>query len=194
MNAIFNRKQDVVQDPPFAQLLFNNPKAGWLWLVLRVWLGWSWLDASMHKIGVPAWTGTGEAIKGYWEKAVLIPEVGKPAISFDWYRSFLQMLLDAHAWTWFGPMIAYSEFLIGLVFILGAFTGIAAFGGALMNWNFMMAGSASTNPVLLMVAIGLILSWKVSGYIGLDYFLLPFVGTPWRTVPVSEPQLATANR
>ena len=194
MNAIFNRKQDVVQDPPFAQLLFNNPKAGWLWLVLRVWLGWSWLDASMHKIGVPAWTGTGEAIKGYWEKAVLIPEVGKPAISFDWYRSFLQMLLDAHAWTWFGPMIAYSEFLIGLALILGAFTGIAAFGGALMNWNFMMAGSASTNPVLLMVAIGLILSWKVSGYIGLDYFLLPFVGTPWRTVPVSEPQLATANR
>ena len=194
MNAIFNRKQDVVQDPPFAQLLFNNPKAGWLWLVLRVWLGWSWLDASMHKIGVPAWTGTGEAIKGYWEKAVLIPEVGKPAISFDWYRSFLQMLLDAHAWTWFGPMIAYSEFLVGLALILGAFTGIAAFGGALMNWNFMMAGSASTNPVLLMVAIGLILSWKVSGYIGLDYFLLPFVGTPWRTVPVSEPQLATANR
>jgi thiosulfate dehydrogenase [quinone] large subunit len=28
-------------------------------------------------------------------------------------------------------------------------------------------------------AIGLILAWKVAGYIGLDYFLLPWVGTPW---------------
>ena len=194
MNAFFNRNNQVLQDPPLAQLLFNNPKAGWLWLVLRVWLGWSWLDAGMHKIGTPGWTGTGEAIKGYWEKAVLIPEVGKPAIAFDWYRSFLQMLLDAHAWTWFGPMIAYSEFLVGLALIIGAFTGIAAFGGALMNWNFMMAGSASTNPVLLMVAIGLILSWKVAGYIGLDYFLLPFVGTPWQKgagTQVPEPRLAS---
>jgi thiosulfate dehydrogenase [quinone] large subunit len=197
MNTIFNRKHEVVQDPPLAQLLFNNPKAGWLWLVLRVWLGWEWLSASLHKIGTPGWTGTGEALKGFWTSAVAVPEVGKPAITFDWYRSFLQMLLDAHAWTWFGPMIAYSEFLVGLALIVGAFTGIAAFGGALMNWNFMMAGSASTNPLLLVIAIGLILSWKVAGYIGLDYFLLPLIGTPWRSVPVTpmpEPQLATTTR
>jgi len=48
-----------------------------------------------------------------------------------------------------------------------------------MNWNFMMAGTASTNPVLLVVALGLIMAWKVSGYIGADFFLLPKIGTPW---------------
>ena len=68
---------------------------------------------------------------------------------------------------------------VGIALILGAFTGIAAFFGALMNWNFMLAGSASTNPVLFLVALGLIMAWKVAGYIGADYFLLPWIGTPW---------------
>jgi thiosulfate dehydrogenase [quinone] large subunit len=45
----------------------------------------------------------------------------------------------------------------------------------------MMAGSASSNPMLFVVALGIILAWKISGYIGLDYFLLRKLGTPWRT-------------
>jgi thiosulfate dehydrogenase [quinone] large subunit len=69
---------------------------------------------------------------------------------------------------------------------VGAFVGIAAFFGALMNWNFIMAGSASTNPVLLMGAIFLILAWKVAGYYGADYFLLRWLGTPWRSHRVDE--------
>jgi thiosulfate dehydrogenase [quinone] large subunit len=59
-------------------------------------------------------------------------------------------------------------------------TGIAAFFGGFMNWNFMMAGSASSNPMLFTVAVLLILAWKVSGYVGADFFLLRWIGTPWR--------------
>ena len=61
----------------------------------------------------------------------------------------------------------------------GAFVGIAAFFGALMNWNFLMAGAASTNPLLLMLGIVLIRAWKVAGWYGLDRYLLPLLGTPW---------------
>lgn len=43
-----------------------------------------------------------------------------------------------------------------------------------------MAGTASSNPVLFVLAIGLILAWKVAGYLGADYFLLRFLGTLWR--------------
>jgi len=64
--------------------------------------------------------------------------------------------------------------------ILGAFVGVAALAGAFMNMNFMLAGSASSNPVLLVLAILLILAWKTAGYIGLDRFLLPLLGTPWK--------------
>ena len=63
--------------------------------------------------------------------------------------------------------------------LFGALTGIAAFFGAFMNMSFLLAGSASTNPVLFTFAIGLILAWKVAGYYGVDRWLLPMLGVPW---------------
>ena len=47
-------------------------------------------------------------------------------------------------------------------------TGVAAFFGATMNMSFLLAGSASTNPVLFTLAIGLIVGWKIAGYYGVD--------------------------
>jgi thiosulfate dehydrogenase [quinone] large subunit len=150
-----------------------------VWLVLRIWLGYKWINASLGKIENPAWVQTGDALKGFWTGAVAIPAEGRPAISFDFYRDFLQFMLDAQAYTWFAKLVAYGELLIGIALIIGAFTGIAAFFGAFMNWNFMMAGSASSNPMLFVVALGLILAWRVAGYLGADYYLLPWLGTPW---------------
>ncbi len=168
-------------DPPFIRILFNTTRFAWLWAILRVWLGYQWIDASLHKIGVAAWTGNGAALKGFWEHAVQIPAPpARPAITFEWYRIFLQYLLDISAYTWFAKVVAYGELLIGVALVLGAFVGIAAFFGGLMNWNFMLAGSASTNPVLFLAAIVLILAWKVAGYYGLDRYLLPALGTPWQ--------------
>jgi thiosulfate dehydrogenase (quinone) large subunit len=171
----------IVQDPPFAMAFFGSTAFSWLWLALRVWLGYKWIDAALHKVTDAAWVQTGLALKGFWERAVMIPDKGRPPISFDWYRDFLTYLLNIEAYTWFGKLVAYGELLIGVALILGAFVGIAAFFGAFMNWNFLMAGTASTNPVLFVIAILLVLAWKVAGYIGLDYYLLPFLGTPWRS-------------
>jgi len=190
MSSVVTRKGEVVQDPPFVTKFLSDPRAAWLFLPLRIWLGYQWVDASMHKITNPAWVVTGQALKGFWTSAVAIPATGKPAITFDWYRAFLQFMLDAQAYTWFAKLVAYGEFLIGIGLILGAFTGIAAFFGGLMNWNFMMAGSASTNPLLFVAAVAIILGWKVAGYIGADYFLLRFIGTPWRGKPVAQEQPA----
>lgn len=198
MNAVVTRKNEKLQDPPFARFLFSDTRAAWFWLLVRVWLGWQWIDASLHKLNNPAWVQTGEAVKGFWTNAVAIPEVGRPPVNFDWYRTFLQLLLDNEAYRWLGPMIAYGELLIGIGLILGAFTGIAAFFGALLNWNFMMAGTASSNPLLFALAIAIILAWKVAGYVGADYYLLRFLGTPWDvTVPersvVLVPEAAAAD-
>ena len=68
---------------------------------------------------------------------------------------------------------------IGLGLLFGVLTGLAAFFGAFMNMSFLLAGSASTNPVMFTLAIGLILAWKVAGYYGVDRYLLPALGVPW---------------
>ena len=180
MANVVTRKGQVLQDPPLVQKLLSDPRAGWIWFFLRIWLGWQWISAALHKLSDPAWFSTGEALKGYWAHAVAIPDAGRPAIAFGWYRDFIQFLLNAQAYTWFSKVVMYGELLIGIALVIGAFTGIAAFFGALMNWNYMMAGSASTNPMLFVIAVGLILAWKVAGYIGADFFLLRFLGTPWQ--------------
>lgn len=179
MQQVMTHNGEVIQDAPFMRMLFNDRRFSVLWLILRVWIGYKWLTSGLGKINNPAWVQTGEALKGFWTGSVAIPAEGRPAIAFDWYRSFLQMLLDIEAYTWFAKLVAYGELLIGIALILGIFTGIAAFFAGFMNWNFMMAGSASTNPVLFTIAVGLILAWKIAGYIGVDYFLLPALGTPW---------------
>ena len=48
-----------------------------------------------------------------------------------------------------------------------------------MNFNFMLAGTASTNPLLFALAVLLLLAWRIAGNIGLERFLLPLLGTPW---------------
>lgn len=193
MSAVLNRKNQIVQDPPIARFLFSDTRASWLWLLVRLWLGYKWIDAGIHKISNPAWTQTGEAVKGFWTNAVAIPETGKAVISFDWYRSFLNMMLDMEAYRFMAPLIAYGEVIIGVALVLGLFTGIAAFLGGFLNWNFMMAGTVSTNPVLFALAILLMLAWKVAGYIGLDYYLLPMLGTPWKAQRVEAATLRPAH-
>jgi len=50
-----------------------------------------------------------------------------------------------------------------------------------MNWNFIMAGAASTNGLLLVLAVLLIMAWKVAGYYGADFMLLRWIGVPWKS-------------
>ena len=171
----------VIEDPPLARFLFSDVRFSWVWLVVRIWLGYQWIQASLHKITDPAWVQTGEALKGYWLGAVKVGASGKAPVAYDWYGGFLNSMINAQAYTWFGKLIAYGELLVGIGLVVGAFVGIAAFFGALMNWNFMMAGSASTNPFLFVIAVAIILGWKVAGYIGADYVLLRWLGVPWKS-------------
>ena len=184
----------VFLEPPIARALFSSTKFAWLWLIIRLYVGYQWIHAAWGKISGGTWA-TGEGLRGYWTNAVSIPESGRPAISFDWYRGFLQFMLDNGWYTWFADLIMYGEFMVGLALILGAFTGIVAVLGGFMNWNFIMAGSASTNGLLLVLAIFIVLAWKVAGWYGFDRWLLPMIGVPWKWSshvdrPVTEPARA----
>lgn len=169
-----------IEGPSFSRFLFSNSRAGLFWLPIRVFLGFAWLDAGLHKLTGEGWVDGGSALKAYWERAAAIPEQGRPPITYEWYRDFINTLLNGGHETWFAWLITLGEITVGVALVLGILTGVAAFFGAFMNMSFLLAGSASTNPVLFTLAVGLILAWKVAGYYGVDRFLLPMLGTPWR--------------
>ncbi|MGN6031943.1 MAG: hypothetical protein ACTHQE_09790 [Thermomicrobiales bacterium] len=180
-------------EPVQWKLLLTSPSYALLWLPLRFFVGLAWLASGESKLRGSGWMDGGSALQGFWQNAVAIPENGRPAITFGWYRSFLQFLLDHEAYTWFAKLIAIGEFMVGAGLVLGAFTGLAAFFGATLNFNFQLAGSASTNPVLFTLAVAMVLGWKVAGFWGLDRVLMRHIGTPWTTpAPTSAPTMAPA--
>lgn len=170
----------TVRDPQIVRFLFNDVRSAPVWLVLRLYLGLQWLDSGWGKVTGDGWMDGGTAVRAFWERAVAVPEPpARPVITYDWYRNFLQFMLDNEWYTWLAKVIATSEVLIGIALILGVFVGLAAAGGLMMNAAFMLAGTASTNPVLGALAILIILGWKVAGHWGLDRYLLPTLGVPW---------------
>ena len=171
-----------IEGPAFTRYLFSNRAAGLFWLPIRLFLGFAWIEAGWHKLTGGGWiTDGGSALAGYWTNAVKVaPDTGKGPISFEWYRDFINVLLQGHHQSWFAWLVAFGELAVGIGLVVGALVGVAAFFGALMNMSFLLAGSASTNPVLFTMAVGLMLAWKVAGYYGLDRYLLPMLGTPWR--------------
>jgi len=174
----------VVKEHPWAKALLSEtgPKATIFWVLVRLYVGWSWIEAGWHKVLGQDWGPT--TLRAYWERAVVVPANGRAPIAYGWYRDFLQFLMDSNAESWMAGAIAVGEVLIGVALIVGILVGISAFFGAFMNMNFMLAGSASTNPVLFVLAVLLMLGWKTAGWWGIDRWLLPSLGTPWSPVSV----------
>ena len=183
---VLTRNGQKLETPPFISMLFSDKRFSFVWLIARLWLGYEWIEAGSHKITSPAWMQTGDALKGFWMGAVQIPTEGRPPIAFDWYRNFLQYMLDAQAYTWFAKVVAVSEILFGVLLIAGIFVGATAFFSGFMNWNFIMAGSASVNGVFFGLAVLLVLAWRIAGYLGREYFLLPRVGDLWMKPPSAQ--------
>jgi thiosulfate dehydrogenase (quinone) large subunit len=169
-----------IEGPAFTRFLFTNSRAGLFWLPIRLFVGFAWLEAGLHKLTGTGWVDGGSSLRGFWEAAVAVPEKGRVPITYEWYRDFINTLLAGHHETWFAWVITLGEIAIGVGLILGILTGVAAFFGAFMNMSFLLAGSASTNPIMFTLAVGLMLAWKVAGYYGVDRYLLPRLGTPWR--------------
>ncbi len=183
-----------VEGPGFTRFLFGNTRAGLFWLPIRLFVGFEFFAAGMGKFNEAAWTdGSGSALLGYWTHAVAIPAAGtgSPAITFEWWRGFLQVLINNNAAPWFSWLVLLGEMAIGLGLLFGALTGFAAFFGLVMNMSFLLSGSASVNPVLFSMGIGLILAWRVAGWYGVDRYLLPRLGTPWSRLGQARPAPTT---
>jgi thiosulfate dehydrogenase [quinone] large subunit len=180
MSQALSRRVSEIPEPPLARLLFADTRLAPLWLIIRLYVGYEWLVAGWGKITNPAgvWVGAkaGTAITGFVQGALQKTSGGHPDVT-GWYAGFLQNIVLPNATLW-SYLVAYGEVLVGLGLIVGLFTGIAAFFGGLMNANYLLAGTVSSNPFLFILATWLVLAWRVAGYWGLDRWALGLLGVP----------------
>jgi thiosulfate dehydrogenase (quinone) large subunit len=184
-----------IPEPAIARFLFADTRMAWLWLIVRVYVGYQWLVAGVDKlfgyniqIGTGFGTGNisnswiftnhlGAALQGFAHSGIAQATGPYPAVQ-GWYAWFLQNVVIPGS-GFFAYVVTFGELLVGLGLILGVLTGIAAFFGVFMNMNFLLAGAVSINPIIGGLALFLVLAWRVAGYWGVDRWLLPLLGTPW---------------
>ena len=173
----------TVEQSRFAHLLFSDKRTAWLWLIVRLYLGYEWLMAGWEKVISPAWVGEkagagltgflGGALKKTAEFCQPAPAPCHPDVQM-WYAWFVEHVALPNAQV-FSYLVAYGELLVGIALILGFLTGVSVFFGMFMNLNFMLAGSVSVNPIWFTLGLGLLFAWRISGHIGLDRYALPMV-------------------
>ena len=169
-----------IPEPPLSKFLFSDSRFAWFWLLVRLYVGWQWLQAGWEKFNSPLWIGSqaGVAIKGFLTGALQKSTSAHPDVS-GWYAYFINHVALPHA-VIFSYLVTYGEIIVGILLFLGLLTGIAAFFGTFMNLNYLFAGTVSINPLLGLLGLFLILAWRIAGWYGLDRYFLPIFGTPWQ--------------
>ncbi len=169
-----NYTADIPQ-PTLFRFLFSDTRLSWLWVLIRVYVGWQWLVAGWDKVINPMWVGdkAGVAITGFLTGALAKTGGAHPSVA-GWYADFIKTIALPNAQV-FSYLVSFGELFVGVGLILGALTGIAAFFGIFMNLNYLFAGTVSINPTLLVLQLPLMLAWRTAGWLGLDRFLFSLI-------------------
>jgi len=153
--------------------LFIHKYVNIIWTALRIWLGYQWISSGLEKVTGSGWIGStaGTAITGFLKGALAKAGGAHPAVQ-SWYAAFIKNIALPNATT-FSYLVAFGELIVGISLILGALTVVGLIAGALMNLNYMLAGTTSTNPNMYTVAFILLFVGANAYSIGLDHFILP---------------------
>jgi thiosulfate dehydrogenase (quinone) large subunit len=174
-------KTTYYPEPSITKFLFASKAMAPFWLVTRVYLGWLWLTAGWSKVfgeRSAAWVGenAGAAVTGYLRGALGRAGGDSPSVT-GWYAWMIERIFLPNA-TLMSYLVAWGEVLVGIALIVGFLTGLSAFLGGAMNVSFLLAGTLSTNPIMFILATWIVLAWRIAGYYGLDYWVLPRIGAP----------------
>jgi DoxX. len=142
-----------------------------LWTILRVYLGYNWVTSGYGKVfgaSSDVWVGSqaGVAITGFLKGALAKTGGAHPDVQ-PWYAWFINHIALPHA-TAFGYMVAWGELMVGIALILGIFTSFVLLASLLMNFNYLLAGSVSVNPIFIIEALILLWAGWAAYYWGLD--------------------------
>jgi thiosulfate dehydrogenase (quinone) large subunit len=168
----------IYPEPRITQFLFASKSMAIVWTIVRIYLGWLWLSAGWGKVLNPNWVGAnaGTAVSGYLRGALGRAGGETPSVT-GWYAWLIENVFLPNA-VLMSYLVAFGEVLVGIALIVGFLVGLSAFLGGVMNTSFLLAGTLSTNPIMFILATWLVLAWRIAGYYGLDYWVLPRIGAP----------------
>ncbi|MBM7839724.1 thiosulfate dehydrogenase [quinone] large subunit [Alkalihalobacillus xiaoxiensis] len=150
----------------FIQFLKTSKSAMVGLLLVRLYVGWAWLSSGLGKV-----TGDGFNAAGFLTNTVENPVTsGDGSVAYPLYNALIETIILPNA-EMISFIVMWGEVLVGLGLLVGLLTTTAAFFGGVMNVSFLLAGTVSTNPILLLLAILIMVGKGNSGKIGLDYFI-----------------------
>lgn len=139
-----------------------STSAAWL-AFLRIYLGYKWLMSGIDKVN-SGWLSAGDKLVAGASTAPIGPNTP------EWYAQFVESVVYPNALL-FQVMITLGEIALGICFILGLFTVLAALGSIFMNLNFIISGSG--DMWFLVVSIAMLAGAGRS--FGLDYYVIPYI-------------------
>src|SRR5579875_3372411 len=161
------------RSPRVLQWLSRAKLAAPLWTAARIWLGVMWLQTGVSKLwGVenPGFLHhNGAAVVAYATHG------SAPGVaSYSWWATVLHSFVIPNA-AWIAVFFAVAEFVVGIGLALGLLTPLVASGGLLMNLIYMLSGTAGVNPVYALFAVIVLVTWRTSGWIGVDGLLEGYI-------------------
>lgn len=157
-----------------------------LWLVpIRIFLGYSWLVEGIKKInegwltkalltGMPADGNTSASVAESGEKVFQIVYEYTP----EWYAWIAENIVIPNALL-FQTLIVLAEVGLGIAFITGTFTFIAALGSIGLNINFILStGLYEYNWWYIPAALCML--GGAGRAFGVDHYLMPYLMRQWR--------------
>lgn len=153
------------------RFFIEDKRSAIFWLIIRVFVGWQWLEAGWEKLVSQMWLGknAGIIISGFLNGA-LAKTVGEHPDVMSWYAWLVRHVFIPGA-----PVISYlivfGEIIVGIALILGLCTKRSARWGMFMNFNYLFAGTVSVNPFMIVLQLLLVSGHKVAGWIGIDRFI-----------------------
>lgn len=140
--ADYRKRGTRLRDPDILATRLADVRFAWLWLALRLPLGWWWLDSGWDRLQRPRSTLAAGA-GGAW--------AGMLAWGPRW-------LLGGQDETRLPRLLAVGQTLAGIALLLGLLTGLAAFGGGVLPLGLANVGPAPATPLLFVAVVWLVLA------------------------------------
>lgn len=139
-----------------------------VWLALRLYLGFIWLQFGIRKLET-GWL-TSDPMGG------VLKHIASGALQVPWapFKDFATFLVDAGLTPYLSMSMPFMEIAVALAFFSGIMVLPAAVGGAILLTNFILSGigTMAFDGRLLIGHLLLILAFRAAGLIGFERLAL----------------------